>query len=116
MATLSINLSATGQFGSYDQVTHAAGNPSLTITQPVVMLSGTATTTPATIAYGGVSAPLAIIITNTHATVGLKVRVATGETAQTVPAGHTTILHVPGNGVQVEAVSGSVTYVSSIAK
>ena len=115
MPTLSLNLVLSGQFGAYDSAQLSA-SPVLTPTQPVVMLSGTATTTPGTIAYGGVSSPQAIVILNTHATVGLKVRVATTETAQTVPAGNFTVLHAPGNGVEVEAVSGSVTYVSAIAK
>ena len=116
MATLQISTTIVGQFGSYDQVSHIGGTPELTLTQPVVFLSGSATTTPGAIAYCGISGPLCIAITNTHASVGLKVRVASGETAQTVPAGHTTILHVPGNGVTVEAVSGTVTYVYTIAK
>lgn len=115
MATLSINFVLSGAFGYYDNAQLSAA-PTLTPTQPVVMLAGTATTTPGTIAYGGVSSPQAIVIINTHATVGLKVRVATTETAQTVPAGNFTVLHSPGNGVEVEAVSGSVTYVSAIAK
>jgi hypothetical protein len=115
MATLSLNFVLAGQFGEYDSAQLTAG-PVLTPTQPVVMLAGTATTTPGTIAYGGVSSPQAIVILNTHATVGLKVRVATTETAQTVPAGNFTVLHAPGNGVEVEAVTGSVTYISAIAK
>lgn len=116
MATLSLSIQASGQFGEFDTVTHNGGDASLTITQPLVMLSGTATTTPATLAYAGVSSPLAITITNTHASVGLKVRLATGDAAQTIPFGHSTVLHAPGNAVEVEAVSGSVTYVYSIAK
>jgi hypothetical protein len=114
--SLQINLTMTGQFGEHDQVSHQAGAQELTLTRPVLFLPGTATTTPAALDYAGVTAPQLITITNTHATVGLKVRVAPTETPLTVPPGHTQPLYAPGDDVEVEAVSGSVSFVYSIAK